>query len=313
MAIANITNKRFLDSVGTGYLWEKIKNRYDSKLDEVTAADDSIVVANDNDIRVNISSEQGNLLELITTGSNKGLYVASSSTDRYEIVRDQTSNDYAAVYRLKKFTSMSDLVGVDVGVINIPKDMVVSSGSVVTYQISGDWGNPGTYIHLVLANATNDDLYIDVTNLLTQFTSGSQTGDMVMVDVDQINHEITATISDGTITMSKLSSTVQAAIANAGAIQTVIEGSTDGTIAVNGTDVAVHGLGTAAYTNSTAYDTAGAASAVLGTNLDTAATMTVYGVKQYASDVYDAIIAMSSQDIDLAIAAVDPSANGQSF
>ena len=42
----------------------------------------------------------------------------------------------------------------------------------------------------------------------------------------------------------------------------VAEGSTDGTIAVNGKDVAVHGLGSAAYTESTAYDAAGAAEAV---------------------------------------------------
>ena len=37
---------------------------------------------------------------------------------------------------------------------------------------------------------------------------------------------------------------------------TVAEGATDGTIAVNGSDVAVHGLGSAAYTASTAYATA---------------------------------------------------------
>ena len=42
----------------------------------------------------------------------------------------------------------------------------------------------------------------------------------------------------------------------------VAEGSTDGTIAVNGKDVAVHGLGSAAYTESTAYDAAGAAETV---------------------------------------------------
>ena len=38
---------------------------------------------------------------------------------------------------------------------------------------------------------------------------------------------------------------------------TVAEGSTNGTVAVNGSDVAVHGLGTAAYTASSAYDPAG--------------------------------------------------------
>ena len=42
---------------------------------------------------------------------------------------------------------------------------------------------------------------------------------------------------------------------------TVAEGATNGTVAVNGSDVAVHGLGSAAYTASTAYDAAGEADA----------------------------------------------------
>lgn len=45
----------------------------------------------------------------------------------------------------------------------------------------------------------------------------------------------------------------------------IAEGATNGTIAVNGTDVAVHGLGSAAYTDSTAY-----ATSAQGTKADTA-------------------------------------------
>lgn len=44
---------------------------------------------------------------------------------------------------------------------------------------------------------------------------------------------------------------------------TVAEGTTNGTVAVNGADVAVHGLGSAAYTASTAYDAAGTAAAAI--------------------------------------------------
>ena len=44
---------------------------------------------------------------------------------------------------------------------------------------------------------------------------------------------------------------------------TVAEGSTNGTVAVNGSDVAVHGLGTAAYTASSDYDAAGTAAAAV--------------------------------------------------
>lgn len=55
--------------------------------------------------------------------------------------------------------------------------------------------------------------------------------------------------------------------ANGKANVTVAEGSTNGTVAVNGSDVAVHGLGSAAYTDSTAY-----ATAAQGTKADNAET-----------------------------------------
>ena len=71
---------------------------------------------------------------------------------------------------------------------------------------------------------------------------------------------------------------------------TVAEGSTNGTIAVNGSDVAVHGLGSAAYADTTAFDAAGAAgaasaaavTAVVGTAQDASGATTVYGAKAYA-------------------------------
>ena len=44
-------------------------------------------------------------------------------------------------------------------------------------------------------------------------------------------------------------------------VKSVAEGTTNGTIAVNGTDVKVHGLGTAAYASTSAFDAAGAAAA----------------------------------------------------
>ena len=51
------------------------------------------------------------------------------------------------------------------------------------------------------------------------------------------------------------------------AVQSVTEGATNGTVSVDGTDVAVHGLGSAAYTDSTAY-----ATAAQGTKADNAET-----------------------------------------
>ena len=100
--------------------------------------------------------------------------------------------------------------GVAVGAaINIPKDMVVKSGSVVTNPT----GQPkGTYIKLVLANATNDTLYVDVGGLIEYVTSGSAAGDMVVIAIDEQTHKVTASITDGAITKAKLETEVQTAL-----------------------------------------------------------------------------------------------------
>ena len=93
---------------------------------------------------------------------------------------------------------------------------------------------------------------------------------------------------------------------------TLTEGTANGTVAFNGTDVAVHGLGSAAYTNSTAYDAAGAAAgvqtALTGTAEDTASDLTLNGLKKYVDqEVAGAVGDATSEAQDL-INALDMSA-----
>lgn len=142
--------------------------------------------------------------------------------------------------------------GSEVGKINIPKDMVVESGAVV----ENPEGQPtGTYIKLVLKNVENP-LYINVTSLIEYVTSGSEATDMVVITVSD-DHKVSATITDGSITKAKLDASVQASLGKADtAVQTITSGDTNGSIKVDGTDVAVSGLGTAAFTNTEAYATA---------------------------------------------------------
>lgn len=71
-------------------------------------------------------------------------------------------------------------------------------------------------------------------------------------------------------------------------VYTLAEGTANGTVKFNGSDVKVHGLGSAAYTEADAYDTAGSAeavkTAVVGTTGDGASANTIYGAKKYADD-----------------------------
>ena len=127
-----------------------------------------------------------------------------AQTDYSVTVTESTPEGYAKSYA---FTQC----GKSIATINIPKDMVVSSGSVVT----DPKGQPaGTYIKLVLANADNSELFINVGDLIEYVTGGTATDGMITVSVDA-NHVATATINDGTVTLAKLETSIQTAIGKA--------------------------------------------------------------------------------------------------
>ena len=176
------------------------KTYADKKVGSVTSGDNSVSIggtATAPTVAVNISEAADNAISL----EDDGLKVVIPDAAEYSIVRDADSGDYAAVYHLTKD-------GLDVGVaINIPKDMVVKSGSVVT---NPEGQAAGTYIKLVLQNVT-DPLFIDVGNLIEYVTSGSSAGDMIVVAVSD-DHKVTATITDGSITKAKLETSVQTSL-----------------------------------------------------------------------------------------------------
>lgn len=154
-------------------------------------------------------------------------------------------------------------------VIDIPKDMVVKSGTVIT----NPEGKPeGTYLKLVIANKTEDEIWIPVDTLIEYVTSGSQAGDMVFITIDPTTHKVTAEITDGSITKAKLDADVKASLGKADtAVQSV---TVLGHELINGSSVTVEqvktdlGLGSAAYKDTDAFDEAGAAQGVQK-NLDT--------------------------------------------
>ena len=147
----------------------------------------------------------------VLSKSAAGLKVTIPAAAEYSIVKEESSSDYAAVYHLTKD-------GANVGAsINIPKDMVVKSGAVVT---NPEGQKAGTYIVLTLANATEDKIYIPVDSLIEYVTSGSAAGDMVVVNVSG-DHKVTATITDGKVTKAKLDASVQASL---GLADTAVQG-----------------------------------------------------------------------------------------
>lgn len=199
------------------------------------------------------------------------------------------SADYAKVYDIKQN-------GVSVGTINIPKDMVVSSGEVVELAEGEVAGHAaGTYLKLVLANAAADTIYIAVSSLIEYVTGGSTAE--IVVSVDPTTHVVTATIVDGSIAKAKLAADVQASLAKAdSAMQKVTvlgkELAEGGELTAEEAKVAL-GLKSAAYAEASEFDAAGAAdaakAAVIGAEGDAAEAETVYGAKAYAKAMDDAM------------------------
>lgn len=96
--------------------------------------------------------------------------IAACGTSAAVSLTESTSAAYAKAYVIKQGTK-------EVGTINIPKDMVVSSGSLKTVA-SAD--NPYTgakvgdkYIDLVISNAANDHIYIPVSDLIDTYLAGN--------------------------------------------------------------------------------------------------------------------------------------------
>lgn len=107
------------------------------------------------------------------------------------ITEKGASGDYAQVYEFKQGTTT-------IGTINIPKELVVESGEVVTNPT----GKPaGTYIKLTLRNVT-EPLYIDVAKLVDVYTA-QQSATQVQLNIDASN-VISATIVAGSVTATEL-------------------------------------------------------------------------------------------------------------
>lgn len=137
--------------------------------------DGSIIIVDGNKIGVALSAEAGNILSL----KSDGLYVdASGSIDvpEYSIEKQAVADEgFNATYKLKKTVgSESSYVG---DAISIPKDLVISSGSLEVVAEAGvpyDGAVVGEpYLDIVLNNADSEHIYIPVKGLVDTYKAGA--------------------------------------------------------------------------------------------------------------------------------------------
>lgn len=262
-----------------------------ARLESVEAGDNSVAIAGSAtkpSVAVKVSKAAGNALFLADDGLK--VEIPKVEVPAYSLVKDTTAADGdIATYHLTKD-------GSNVGVpINIPKDLVVSSGSVETFTsgaLPDGVTEAGTYIKLTLANSTKP-LYINVSKLIEYVTGGSGENDAIQINVSSDTHKVTARVKEGSLTKEMLAAGVVTSLGKADtAVQTVAAGETNGTIKVDGTEIAVAGLKDAAFAtvksiNDTAQGYVDTAKAALEGNdaTDNENSVTIKGAKKYADKV----------------------------
>ena len=136
---------------------------------------------------VSIADEGGKITATTVEGALAELAEAISATSTagaVTCVKDTEAEGVAA-----RYTFSQGGTPIANAVIDIPKDMVVKSGKVLT----NPEGKPaGTYLVLTLANATEDKIYIDVTTLI-EYVTGGETAE-IAVSVDPTTHVVTSTV-----------------------------------------------------------------------------------------------------------------------
>ena len=163
----------------------------------------------------------------------------------YAIRKDDSSTDYAAVYYLTKD-------GVDQSVaINIPKDMVVQSGTVGTVTVA-DEPYPGAevgdkYIDLVIQNQS-EHLYIPANSLVDVYTAKS--GGYLEVVNNEIG--IAAASFDSAVTENSNNLVKSGAVYTAVAAATAAAGAVASDLATHEADAVAH-LSSTEHTNVTAH------------------------------------------------------------
>ena len=255
--------KKFIDAAGAGHLWSLIKEELNKK----AALNDLANIATSGAASDLSIVDTGNFFTSTTVeGALQEIGTNIATAGAVTITETAGSGNVLKVYTIAQN-------GTTVGTINIPKDLTATSGEITVQDGSG---NSGTFLKLTIANG--NPIYIDVASLI-EYNGVADSSEIAFTDT---NHQISGTLKTGSIAKSKLSSAVQATLDLAdSALQAsdITEGGANGTISVDGTNVAVHGLGTAAFTNATAYDTAGA-----------------------AQEVYNAITSLTTAEINAAIA-----------
>ena len=228
-------------------LFKKVEDAYnlaDSKLGVIRVGSAIVNTGTDTEpnLNVKLSEELGNTLSI----KRDGLYVNVPKATDYSVTIEESVPEGLIA---KRYTLSQ--CGATIGTIDLPKDMVVSAGTVrkptteevEEYGVSRD----KDYIVLTLANvAVKPLIFIPTTDLVQVYTSGSSVSDPVVISIDE-NHRVTASITSGAIGVTYLSDDVKGVLekAHTHANKTVLDSITEDKVtAWNAAAAAIPGFAT---------------------------------------------------------------------
>lgn len=200
-----------------------------AKKSEVEAVDAKVgnVTTLNTTAKANVVSAINEVKAAVAAGGEAGVITIETTTTTEGVLKSYTVKQGGTV----------------VGTIDIPKDLVVSEGSVVT---NPEGEEPGTYIKLVIANQT-DPLYINVGTLVDIYKA-KQNATQIQLVIDASTREISAAIVAGSVGTTELADNAVTTVKIADANVTLAKLAVD---VVNAFDAA--GSATAAETNAKTY------------------------------------------------------------
>lgn len=207
-----------------------------------------------------------------------------NATGLAELQRQITAN-------AENITAINDILGewsakFQGDISTVASAVVAVSGATTTNasaiaKLNGDAGTEGSVAKAV-ADAKSElvdnasEGYDTLGGLETKIKAVAQSVTDKNVSAEGDGTYITASANENKVTVTATKKTTDAIALAETAVQKIATGSANGTISVDGSDVAVKGLGSAAYTESSAYDASGTAATVktelLGTTKDGDAT-----------------------------------------
>ena len=247
------------------------------------------------------TTDKSDIVSAINEVANASHGDAASKTVYITETPGSSSSAYSkryGVYQGSTGSTASPVAGEKLVDIDIPKDMVIESGSVGTVTVADEpyaGAEVGDkYIDLVIANTSSDHIYIPANSLVDIYTA-EQSATQIQLVIDS-NNEISATvvagsitstelaanavatakIADGAVTRDKLASAVQSAIDAAGTALQASDfstGTTPGAIMIQSSILPVAGLANVATSGSSSdvsYDntTSGLTATTVKTAID---------------------------------------------